>query len=375
MKKALKVIALMAIGLLTYLLTGASCAPKTVIAVNGSLFGRPFETTVDNELAKLMLTEPQSEEVAALFSAYKDRPLNTNTLSEIAAVHSMDVATLYFLQRAYAGEQNAHAQDSYLNNLDQLSTGNTGEPLAPLKDYYVAFVPGLDYNDTTNGGNFARQRRLLTAGGVANELILTDDWGMTDTNAAVVAARLKELSTEHEKIIVVSASKGGLETAVALGRVLKPEETGAIKAWVSVGGILKGSPVADTYLHWPKCWVAEIGLMTVGQKIGLVQDVSYAKRETEFADLVFPEHIKCVHFIGAPLTTQVHKRIRSHYCSIKEFGPNDGITPLADEVSNNGIIISELGLDHYYSSPDIDKKTIALALVVAEQGPSPYPHP
>lgn len=123
--------------------------------------------------------------------------------------------------------------------------------------------------------------------------------------------------------------------------------------------------MADTYLHWPKCWIAEIGLLTVGQKISLVQDVSYTKREAEFADPEIPESIKCVHFVGAPLSAQVHKRIRGNYCSIKDFGPNDGITPLADEVSYNGIIISELGLDHYYSSPDIDMKTIALALVVA----------
>jgi len=100
----------------------------------------------------------------------------------------------------------------------------TLRPSEPLWGrHYVAFVPGLDYNDTTNGGNFARQRRLLTAGGVRNELILTDDWGLTDANAEVVAKRLMELSVVHKKIIVVSASKGGLETAVALGRVMDPE--------------------------------------------------------------------------------------------------------------------------------------------------------
>jgi hypothetical protein len=106
--------------------------------------------------------------------------------------------------------------------------------------------------------------------------------------------------------------------------------------------------------------------MTVGQKISLVEDVSYAKRGSGFNDLVFPEQLMRVHFIGAPLSAQVEKRIRSNYCSISAFGPNDGITPLADEVSDGGIIVSELGLDHYYRSPDIDKKTIALALTVAE---------
>lgn len=365
MKRVIKCISIAILGLTVYIVFGASCLPKSSILVDGFLFGRAFQTTVDNGLAKQMLTSPSSILVRKLFSDYQDKPFNTNTLAHIAANNSMDVATLYFLQRAYQDEQNKYAQDLYLSYLDQLSDNNFNQQLSQLADFYLAFVPGLDYNDTTNGGNFARQRRLLTANGIKNELILTDDWGLTDDNAVIIAHRLKELSVQQNKIIIVSASKGGLETAVALSKLLKPEETNSISAWVSVGGILNGSPVADTYLCWPKCWIAQIGLLTVGQRISLVHDVSYKKRAAEFADFRFPDNIKRVHFVGAPLATQIHKRIKDNYCSIKKFGPNDGITPLMDEVSEKGIIVSELGLDHYYSSPTIDKKTIALALVVA----------
>lgn len=367
MKRTIEHIAITIMGIGLYFLFGSSCIPEKRLLVNGTLYGRAIQTTVDDELARLMLIDPNSREVESLFAAHESEPLSTTTLAGIAEEHSMDVATLYFMQRAYQNERNKSAQDRYLAHLDQFGGDSVGPQLAALKGYYVAFVPGLDYNDTTNGGNFARQRRLLSAHGVQNEMIVTGDWGYTDDNAAIVAARLKELSVEHERIIVVSASKGGLETAVALGRIMKPEESTAVKAWVSVGGILKGSPVADTYLHWPKCWVAEVGLKFVGQKIDLVKDVSYAKRADEFDGFTFPEHLMRLHFIGAPLATQVEKRIRSHYCSISSFGPNDGITPLADEVTDDGVIITELGLDHYYKSPDIDKKTIALALVVAEE--------
>ena len=342
-----------------------SCIPKSAIPVEGFLFGRPIQTTVDNRLAKQMLTDPKSVDVTNLFAAFQDKPLTTNTLSEIAANYSMDVATLYFLLRAYQDEQNNQAQNLYLNYLNKLTDDNLKQQLTPLKYFYVVFVPGLNYNDTTNGGDFARQRTLLSASSIKNELIKTGNWGLTDDNAAIVANRLKELSPLHEKIIVVSASKGGLDVAVALGKIFKPEETKSIKAWVSVGGPLHGSPVADTYLCWPKYWIAKIGLMTVGQNISLVKDVSYKKRAEEFNHLVFPDNIKIVHFVGAPLATQIHKRIKANYCSIKKLGPNDGITPLADEITDNGIIISEIGLDHYYRSPGIDKKTLALALVVA----------
>jgi hypothetical protein len=198
-KTVIKSISLAAIGLAVYLVFGASCIPKTSLPVKGFLFNRAFHTTVDNELAKQMLTEPQSEIVAKLFSDFKNHAFNTATLSEIAAKNSMDVATLYFVQRAYKNEKNKEAQDLYLNYLDQLSGDDFKQQVSSLKDYYVAFVPGLDYNDTTNGGNFARQRRLFAANGIQNELILTGDWSLTDDNAAIVANRLKELSEVHEK--------------------------------------------------------------------------------------------------------------------------------------------------------------------------------
>lgn len=366
MKRAFKFIAMSAVGMMTYFLLGASCLPKTEIPVYGLLFGRSYTTTVDDQLAKEILTNPGSQKVKKLFSAYADQPLNTKTLSEISAKYSMDVSTLYFLERAYHNPVNKEAQDLYLHYFEQLSDNNYGEQLAPLQEYYVAFVPGLDYHDTTNGGDFAKQRRLFANSGVKNELILTESWGLADTNAEIVASRLRELNKQHEKIIVVSASKGGLDLAIALGNLLKPEEISSVKAWVSVGGILKGSPVADKYLHWPKCWVAEIGLLFVGQKISLVQDVSYEKRAKDFENFHFPEHIKRIHFVGAPLSTQIHKRIKSNYCSIREFGPNDGITPLADEVTEGGIVVSELGFDHYYKHPELDKKTMALALTVVD---------
>lgn len=343
---------------------GKSCTPKKSLKAEGNLFGRPFAATLDDPLAVHILTQPGHNEVIDLFSKYSDKPLDTTTLIEIAQNYSMDVATLYFLQRAYNQPQNNLAQKQYLAYLDKLKTKNANELVKPLKDFYAVFVPGLNYHDTSNGGDFAKQRKLLHDCGVKNELMKTGNWGFTNDNAEIIAERLKVLSKQYEKIIVVSASKGGLETAITLGKLLKPEEIKPVKAWVSVGGILKGSPVADKYLTWPRCWIAEIGLLFVRQNINLVRDVSYTKRQKDFLTLKFPEHIKRIHFVGAPLSTQIHKRIKSTYCSIKGFGPNDGITPIADETTENGVIVSELGFDHYYQHPEIDKKTIALALTV-----------
>jgi hypothetical protein len=51
---------------------------------------------------------------------------------------------------------------------------------------------------------------------------------------------------------------------------------------------------------------------------------------------------------------------------IRPLGPNDGSTLLADELVPGGIVVTNIGLDHYYKDPIIELKTIALAYVVLE---------
>jgi hypothetical protein len=367
MKKKVKILLIASIGIMSYTIFSGSCIPKISISANGYLFEKQFKTTVDDSLAELMLSNPQAEKVLNIFSSFKNKPLTTETLSEVKEKYSTDVATFYFVQRAYQNENNKIAQDLYASYFEKQSTNNVSLELLKLKEYFIAFVPGLAYKqDTTTGADFARQRRLLTSNGISNELIEIGEWDLVDNNATIIANYLKGLSTKHENIIVVSASKGGLETGIALGKVLKAEETKSIKAWINVGGILRGSPIADNYLEAPKKWFAKFMLWTKGKKMNIVEDMSYEKRKVSFNELKFPENIKIINFVGAPLATKIDKEIKSRYCSMISFGPNDGLTPLADEVTDNGIIISEIGLDHYFKDENIDKKTLALAMVAVK---------
>ena len=352
---------------MAYILLGGSCLPKKIISVDGFLFGKHLKTTVDDSLASLMLTNLQNDKVSNLFALYKDKPLNTKTLTEITKKYSVDVATFYFLQKSYHNKNNKEAQDLYSTYFENQSSNSNKKELEKLKEYIVVFVPGLAYKqDTTTGADFARQRRLLTSNGISNEMIEIGEWDLADDNAKLIANRLKVLSEQNEKIILVSASKGGLETAIALGKILRPEETKSIKSWINVGGILRGSPIADNYLTFPKCWFAEIMLWSKGKKINVVQDMSYKSRKESFEQLQFPENIKIINFVGAPLATKIGKEIKSRYCSMIKFGPNDGLTPLVDETIENGITVSEIGLDHYFRDDNIDKKTLALALVAVK---------
>jgi len=345
-----------------------SCGnPKKLSSIHGQFLGKPLITTVDSKLAGLILTEQSDYRVKQLFDKYEGKPLNNLTLGEIAKNYSVDVATFYFLQCQYQHIKNKEAQDLFYSYSEEMKTGNLPGETMEMKDYFIAFVPGFAYkNDSTTGADFSKQRRLLLKAGIENELIETDEWGLSENNAVIIANKLRALSERHQKIIVVSASKGGLETAIAVGKIMKQEETNAIKAWVSVGGILRGSPIADQYLKGPKRLFAEFILWTKGKKIDLVKDMSYKRRVVGYKEFQFPSNIKIIHFVGAPLATQISKIIKRRYYSLIKLGPNDGITTLPDEISENGIVVTGLGLDHYFNDPNIDRITFALAYVAVK---------
>ena len=346
--------------IMTYTLLGASCLPKEILKANGFFTGQQFNSTVDHPLAKDIIENPNSQGVKDFITKYQEQKLNTSTLAIISKEYSNDVATFYFLQELYKDRLNRFCQDLYHKIVSSLDSSI----YKSFESFHFVFVPGLGYKeDTTTGADFSRQRKLLDQNGVSNELIETEEWGLSDDNALIIAERLKLINAMYSNILVVSASKGGLETALALSELLNTNEISNLISWVNVGGILKGSPIADNYLKAPKCWFAQFMLWTKGKNIEIVKDLSYKKRSLEFEKLNIPKTINVINFLGVPLATQINKEIKSRYCSMLELGPNDGLTPIADEITKNGYVISELGLDHYYRDELIDKKTLALAYV------------
>ena len=327
------------------------------IPVEGTLYGRPFQAYVDHELAKTMLANPADSSVVQLFSNYSARELTTETLSEITQKYSFDVATLFFIEQLYAQEENRQLQDFYLTAIDTLSLEDKTSALSFLQDYFIAFVPGFRYkNLVDNGGNFLQQRLLFDAAGIDYELIDIEETGRIDVNAKIVAQRLQELCQLHHNIIVISVSKGGLETAIALGKLDDPQTVSSLKAWINVGGILKGTPVAD---YWAKpfkrFWIA-CGLFWANIKVdlkGLLTDMSYQQGKERYNTLHIPSEIYTINIIAASLGHKIEEK--SVFTS-----PNDTFSPLADSITEDGAVVVEMGLDHYFKNIDLNVRMVAL---------------
>lgn len=241
-----------------------------------------------------------------------------------------------------------------------------------LRRATVLFVPGFAWKSyPETGADFARQRALLARLGVENALLEIDENGRVDANARAIADALRRWGRERTRLLVVSTSKGGPETALALGGLLAPAETAPVRGWVSVGGLLRGSPYADRALAGIRKLFARIVLGFQGLSPHVVPDLATGVRRAAFDRLALPAATVKVAFVGAPLSSTVSADARGRFETLAPLGPNDGLTLLADELIPGGLALVELGLDHYFRDPDLDRKTLALALVVAGLAESP----
>jgi len=338
-----------------------SAISQNMIPVEGILFGRPIQTNVDHELAKKMLTNPTDSSVMRLLSDYSDRLLNTETLTEITQKYSLHVATLFFVKKKYEQEKNRSLQDYYLATIEAFYNEQGEHSLSFLQDYFIVFVPGFRYLHVDNGGNFLDQRLLFDVAGISYEMIMIEETGLVEDNANIIVNRMKELTAVHKQIIIISVSKGGLETAIALDRLSNSQHLSSIKAWINVGGILKGTPVADRWARpFMRFWLAS-GLFWKRIKVdlkGLLTDLSYEQGKERYSYIKIPPSIKTINLVAVPLRQQAKRSVFT--------SPNDGFSYLADTITEGGIAVFEMGVDHFFQGVDLNNRMVALLKYIVE---------
>ena len=236
----------------------------------GRLANTPISTTVDSELAKYYLAvssghSPGNANVAQRINnierRFRTRPLDWLTLKELSEETSPDFATIFFINRCLSDHTNERFQSGYSREpqrIESLIDRRRWARIAriSLRGYKIVFIPGFHYlSDPTSGADFANQRRLMRELGLNVQLAATEEDGTIEENAEIIGRIVRSESRSHSKLILVSTSKAGPETALALGRILRPDETTFVRAWLSVGGLIRGTPLADRVTTWPKSWI------------------------------------------------------------------------------------------------------------------------
>jgi hypothetical protein len=302
------------------------------------------------------------ERDAALVAALErgDIPALRETLADIARSSSIDAAAKAFA----AAVESLPRNREFRARFDAARAGNPAVPAAGA-GYLFVFVPGWLYRaNPGSGADLARPRAVLGALGLATHFAAIDENGTVEANGAALAAELERLASDGRPLVVVSTSKAGPETHLALDQLGRSARAGHVAAWVNIGGLLNGTARADYWMEWPQRWVAAVAFAFLGRGTHAIPSMTTVPRRARFPELRVPRGVLVVNYIGAPLTADIRPDVRADFEVIAPYGPNDGLTLLADAIVPQGITLAERGLDHYFAAPDLDRRIAALAAAV-----------
>ncbi|MEW5757375.1 MAG: hypothetical protein AB1810_13840 [Pseudomonadota bacterium] len=346
------------------------------IPVHGELSGQPIHTTVDSEAAKYFLehylkgerSRPELDAtIASIERDIGDELPTRSSLKSIAERQSTDFAALVLWQSLLRRPENRQAQDMFFEEFSRLKAHVQGTPdrlPVNMSQYLIVFVPGWFYkSQPENGADFSQPRQALSAASARTILLDIEENGAVEHNGDLIANQLIRLSRGENNIILVSGSKGGPEAALALTTLHQMGVPNSVKAWVNIGGTLRGSALADKALRWPLRWYVKLFVIGGGSFDG-IESLTTTRSAERATRTSLPSDVFVLNYVGIPLSGQVSKRARFGYSLLREEGPNDGLTQIVDEIPSGSVTIAELGLDHFFADPAISLKTVALARTV-----------
>jgi hypothetical protein len=372
----------LALSLCALLLAGCAERVETIPA-RGAVADFQVETTVDSPIARYYLerqlserpAEPELEQqVESASVRIADGVPGHQELASKSQDFSTDLATLFLIDTLAEVPENSRLQAVFEEHLERVR-GMAGEGITALRACtdaldlpVVWFVPGWFYETYPGtGARFDQQRALLERLGVEHRLVPLIENGTIETNAAILAEELRTLDAARDEVMLVSASKGGPEVSHAIGHLLAPEETRPVQAWINVGGMLRGTVLADWGTTWPISWLTPLYFAFVERRDpgDSVPSMTTERAEERLALETIPDHVMIINFLGVPLSGHITEPAEFGYNRMRPGGPNDGLTYILDKLAHGGRAIVQIGLDHYYRDPELDLKTVALALTVS----------
>lgn len=277
---------------------------------------------------------------------------------------SVDEATRQFRTRAAAHPPTQRFAERYARALQAVERG-VAVPRG-MSCYRLLLIPGWRYaSRPEHGGDLATIDARAAAMGMTHERVNTQEDGVVESNAEHIERRLRSGPSDMPTI-VLSVSKGSAETALALASVNADRSRARpnIAAWININGLLGGTPLADTLTTQIGRTVLPRLLALTGGTEEEVESITTTTRRA--APDALPRGIFVVSMQAAPLSAEVGWTARAGYLYLSRFGPNDGITLLADAVIDGAVNLLLPGTDHFLDLPDRDARVEALLRATVE---------
>ncbi len=350
-----------------FLLLLSACAG---LPVRGTVDGQTIETRVDSEVARYYLASylagkhsnpALDERIDRVYQNANGNLPNRDDLKKLSDDFSVDFAALYLADQISRAPSNRRFRNAFDQAYDYArKTFPEGRVILPAAaaNYEVLFVPTYLYKRITfTGADMAAPRAALERVGFVCHFVETKDDGPIETNADLVIAAIRARAQSGRRLIIVSASKSGPEVALALTK-LGPAETRHVAAWINTVGALQGTPMADEHL------APELDYMFGRLDPAGTESIKTERSRRRFESFRIPKHVLVVNYFGIPVSGSISFLARRGFFPLRKYGPNDGIVLLSDMIFPGGVILAELGSDHFMLNDRRNVTTVALAITV-----------
>ncbi|MEM8845339.1 MAG: hypothetical protein AAGB35_09905 [Pseudomonadota bacterium] len=348
------------------------CASKGPLYAEGQIAGEPVSAEMDSKIAKYSLApdDDEPENIRKLRIDLQESSATIPSTSELQYLvdkGSIDFATIILARALSSQENNRRWQaESYALSKQLDSVGTKQRFIKSFENHHALLIPGWHWKTRRDtGADLKYQRRALAAFGLQTTLVETNEHGDVEENALIIAQAINDSRKLNQSIVIISASKGGAETAYALGAYLEESQTAHVKGWLNIGGLIFGSTLVNYTADDPKRWLRSIGFaedtpVSVFDK--LYPDIASSR----LASLNFPSNLTVVNFVGLPFASTVGEQAKYGYSLLASIGPNDGTALIQEMLMPNGYTVVEVGLDHFMRSRRAMARALSLLLLITE---------
>jgi hypothetical protein len=272
--------------------------------------------------------------------------LDVETLRAVNRLQGSDFATALLYVWLLQSEIHGPLISDFLLHRNSLLDCNSVESYSVQPR--VILVPGAFYEEypATGGGGELVMHELLELG-IPTLRVPIRSVGTLEQNSRILREFLQDQG--KQPTLLVSLSKGAADIKWALRD--DPSCFQHVKLWVSIGGLLTGTPLINWVSARPPIdWINRLVFYLKGRDYRFFSQLAIAPKGALGFELSLPPSLHAIHVVGFPLRRHAvtryakiwHKRFASR-------GPNDAVLMLEDLLQLPGKVLPIWGVDHYYS--------------------------
>jgi hypothetical protein len=276
-------------------------------------------------------------------------------LASVSRERGIDFATAALYHRVRSDARRA----AFIQRIESAD----GPP--PAEAPRVVIMPGAfaaEYPHT--GADGARVVELAGALGWPVERVKVPSLAPMAENAAALVRVLA--ARRGRPTVVVSLSKGGADVRAAVERPDAADAMRDVRAWVSLSGIVRGTPLVAWLRARPiRCCGARLLLRLRRQRFAVVDELRRGPGSPLDKPLVLPPGMRVIHVAGFPLERHLGDAwARRGHARLAPLGPNDGGgILLADVARLPGDVYPVWGADHYLRPRAWDIRPLLLRIL------------